>query len=110
MSYQPAHGVASVTVQPAPVTLTLIGDATKVYDGTMAVPEGHTLAVEVGMDGLLPADRDAVRPRAGSFAFASATAGERTVVASDVVLVGDRAFKLHCLGEGPCGLFRWRAG
>ncbi len=104
MSYQPAHGVASVTVQPAPVTLTLIGDATKVYDGTMAVPEGHTLAVEVGMDGLLPADRDAVKAEAGSFAFASATAGERTVVASDVVLVGDRASNYTALGKARAGV------
>lgn len=74
----------SVSLSPMQVRASLTGNATKVYDGTTALPEEHT--VEVDLDGVLVAD-ERVLSATASYQFEIASAGTKTITASDVTLV-----------------------
>ncbi|OZG63895.1 hypothetical protein BEUL_2311, partial [Bifidobacterium eulemuris] len=63
------------------------GNASKTYDGSATVPEGHSLKVGV-VSGVLDADEAKVSATA-KYAFESANAGSKTVTVSDVRLSGD---------------------
>ena len=72
------------------VEVALTGDAAKAYDGTTAVPTGHTLGLAV-TGGVLASDAGQVEAMAAAYTFAGKNAYENAVVASGVSLFGARA-------------------
>ena len=74
----------SVALSPKQVTASLTGNATKVYDAGTALPETHT--VRVVLDGVLNGDANALSATA-DYQFENASAGTKTVTASDIALV-----------------------
>jgi hypothetical protein len=88
----PAHGnygelkvSAEFTIQKKTLTAYLQGEVSKIYDGTVTIPEDHTLRVVV--EGVVDADEIGCRV---SFAFAKADAGTTQVLAA-VTLEGSDA-------------------
>ena len=79
-----ATAEVSVSLSPKQVSASLTGNAAKAYDGTTALPENHT--VKVNLDGVLVADENTLAATA-SYQFGAASAGTKTVTASDVTLV-----------------------
>ncbi len=79
-----ATAEVSVSLSPKQVSASLTGNAAKAYDGTTALPENHT--VKVNLDGVLVADENTLAATA-SYQFEIASAGTKTVTASDVTLV-----------------------
>ena len=73
-----------VSLSPRQVTARLTGDAVKVYDGTTGLPENHSM--KILLDDILAVD-SSVLTAEGSYRFESASAGTKTVIASDLILV-----------------------
>ena len=92
---------ASVTVSLArkELTASLAGDASKEYDGTTALPDGHTVAV--GLEGV--ASGDDVSATAVSLAFDGKDAGSKGIMATGVSLTGDAAGYYALKGAGSDG-------
>lgn len=79
-----ATATVSVILAPMQVSAGLTGNAEKTYDGTTDLPQDHTVKVE--LEGVLKADETTLSADA-SYQFNSASAGTKTVTASDVTLV-----------------------
>lgn len=89
-TYQPVSGTVPLSVARRSVEVALTGDAAKAYDGTTAVPTGHTLGLAV-TGGVLASDAGQVEAMAAAYTFAGKNAYENAVVASGVSLFGARA-------------------
>ncbi|OZG65846.1 hypothetical protein BEUL_1744, partial [Bifidobacterium eulemuris] len=77
----------TVDLKAKPVDVAVSGDASKTYDGSADVSEGHSLKVDV-VSGVLAADEAKVSATA-KYAFESTNAGSKTVTVSDIRLSGD---------------------
>ncbi|QOL32514.1 YDG domain-containing protein [Bifidobacterium eulemuris] len=76
----------TVDLKAKPVAVTVSGDASKTYDGSTAVPAGHTLGI--GLSGVLEDDDVSA---SAQYEFDSANAGSKTVMVSDIALSGDQS-------------------
>ena len=72
------------TISPKSITPTIVGSATKTYDGTNTVPEGHALSIVA--DGILGSD--AVELTA-TYIYGGVGAGTTTITATDITLTGE---------------------
>ena len=76
------------------MTPKVTGSARKTYDAKTTVPAGHTLGI--GLTGVLSGDASSVKASA-SFSFASAAAGEKTVVATGIKLASSGSARFYKL-------------
>ena len=79
--------VESLTLKlnPGLAFVSIIGDVSKEYDGTDALPEGHGLSLRVYRNG---ASEDDVHAQAGSYAFDGTDVGTKKVTASKITFSG----------------------
>lgn len=83
-SYRDIQVSSDVTIMPRSLTASLTGDATKVEDGSNALPADSTMAIS--LVGLMPGD--SVTATAASMVFGGTTAGTTSVLAQNVTLSG----------------------